>query len=327
MMTRRTRDFLQDKVQMIACMTLIATLCGFFGEVFWMFDLMCHFRAQYLAIAALCAGALLLFRDYRWCLVATIPVLINGCLVVPWFFGKPGSSPRAAPHCRILLSNVFTENRNSAALLDLIRSENPDVVVLQEVDERWLRELLPLNATMPTSRAIPRDDNFGIGVWSRHRGYVEGLRLGETPLGSSTSSGAARSKVPSIRARLMFKGSMIEILAMHALPPVSGEMIRQRNQQFADAALLAQQPGNFVLVGDLNVTMWSPFYAKLVRESGLVDARKGFGVIATWPTFFPGCKIPLDHCLVSQRMNVSSVRTGSTIGSDHLPLIVDVAPE
>jgi endonuclease/exonuclease/phosphatase family metal-dependent hydrolase len=34
--------------------------------------------------------------------------------------------------------------------------------------------------------------------------------------------------------------------------------------------------------------------------------------------------IPIDHCLVSSDIRVITLRTGRNIGSDHLPIIVDM---
>jgi endonuclease/exonuclease/phosphatase (EEP) superfamily protein YafD len=79
-------------------------------------------------------------------------------------------------------------------------------------------------------------------------------------------------------------------------------------------------------VGDFNTSLWSPYYAQLIRHTGLVNARQGFGLLPTWPAFLsvPFLMIPIDHCLVSPEIRVIRVRTGRTIASDHLPIIVDM---
>jgi endonuclease/exonuclease/phosphatase (EEP) superfamily protein YafD len=71
--------------------------------------------------------------------------------------------------------------------------------------------------------------------------------------------------------------------------------------------------------------MWSPYYRKLVRDSGLRNARKGFGIIPTWPCGIPMMSIPLDHCLTSPSLQVNAIKRGKQVGSDHFPIIVDLA--
>ncbi|NEN99201.1 MAG: hypothetical protein F6K50_28090 [Moorea sp. SIO3I7] len=83
-----------------------------------------------------------------------------------------------------------------------------------------------------------------------------------------------------------------------------------------------------VLIGDLNVTMWSPYYKSLIQSSGLRDARAGFGILPTLSQFSPAnpwLAIPVDHCLVSRDVKVIKMRTGPDLGSYHLPVITDIA--
>jgi endonuclease/exonuclease/phosphatase (EEP) superfamily protein YafD len=63
----------------------------------------------------------------------------------------------------------------------------------------------------------------------------------------------------------------------------------------------------------------------LEAEAGLKNAARARGYWPTWPTGFNVVKIPIDHCLVSDGLRVQLFRTGSDIGSDHLPIIVDVS--
>jgi endonuclease/exonuclease/phosphatase (EEP) superfamily protein YafD len=60
-----------------------------------------------------------------------------------------------------------------------------------------------------------------------------------------------------------------------------------------------------------------------------VNVRDGFGLLPSWPTFlfFKWLMLPLDHCLVSNDIRVADARTGEPIGSDHLPLIVEIELE
>ena len=110
------------------------------------------------------------------------------------------------------------------------------------------------------------------------------------------------------------------------MPPVSRANIEARNAQLAvlgDELGLSARPT--VFIGDLNTSMWAPTYLAFEKASGLRNGRKGFGLVPTYPAFFPIAGIPIDHCLVSEEIEVLEFRTGSRIGSDHWPIIVTLA--
>jgi endonuclease/exonuclease/phosphatase family metal-dependent hydrolase len=67
-----------------------------------------------------------------------------------------------------------------------------------------------------------------------------------------------------------------------------------------------------------------------LKETKLLNARQGFGLLPTFPVFkFPIAflMMPIDHCFVSEDISVQKIRTCEYIGSDHLPLAVELNTE
>lgn len=304
-----------DLAYTLTVFTLLFTLAGYGGGFHWGLDLFSHFRVQYLAGGALLAVILLLLRRWRWSVVALLCVSMNAVAVLPWYGRRhrgPGEGAETT-NLRVVLSNVFTGNVHKQQVLDFVRKEAPDILVLQEVDSDWRHALRELDVEMGHSRVYPQEDNFGIGLWSR------------LPLKEAEVFGIGAFDVPTIRAKVEVAGTMVEIIATHPLPPIRSTNHGERNSQLATIAGFARDAATPVIVlGDLNITMWSPHYSTFIRKSGLVNARRGFGILPTWPTINPLVMIPLDHCLVSPSIGVKEIRIGPDVGSDHLPVIVDL---
>ena len=90
----------------------------------------------------------------------------------------------------------------------------------------------------------------------------------------------------------------------------------------AQAEAARDSPEPVLLIGDLNVTMFSPHYEQ-IEDAGMTNARAGRGVQPTWPDWSP-VRIPIDHVLVSDEFEVCEMEVLDSFGSDHLPVLATV---
>ena len=291
---------------------LAASCAGSLGTAHRLLELTSHFKVQYLTAACLCVLAFALARRWRWAAAAACIAALNAAYVVPYYFPAPRSSGGVARRTRVkvLLANVNAANADYERLLALARATSPDVVVVQEATEGWARAFEEISPDFPHSHVVARPDTFGIAVYSR------------LPLRDAKTVALGGAQIPSVTVMVEAGGASFSLVTAHTYPPLAG-LFEGRNEQLAQLAVLASGSARpVVLVGDLNASPWSPHFAKLLRETGLRDARRGFGVLPTWPTYRRIMSVPIDHCLVSPEVTIISVETGTEIGSDHLPLVV-----
>ena len=121
-----------------------------------------------------------------------------------------------------------------------------------------------------------------------------------------------------------FQGKIISLI-LDPTVPIKQQSFLDRNKQLAAIGEYAPVKNPLIVVGDFNTTMWSPFYTNMVKTAKLRNARSGFGILPTSPAFLPLAYIPIDHFLVSKEIGVLNIYTGQNVGSDHLPLITDLA--
>jgi endonuclease/exonuclease/phosphatase (EEP) superfamily protein YafD len=289
----------------LAVVTVTAVL-----PVPWPLALAEHFHLQYL-VAAMGLGAVAVgVRAWALADVAAIVALVNLIVVAPHLRGEAGAASEGVP-VRVLLLNVHTSSDGFEPVRALIRDVDADVVALVEVDRRWLAELAPVLAGYRGRIEEPRDDNFGIALYHRGAMTAEIRTLG--------------SELPSVVARL---DGGLGVILTHPIPPVSGDTARSNWRQLEAVADRARSmAGPRIVLGDFNATPWSRPFAAMVARSGLRDSRAGFGVGASFPAsggVWAAMRIPIDHALVSAEVGVVSRRIERDVGSDHLPVVLDL---
>jgi endonuclease/exonuclease/phosphatase (EEP) superfamily protein YafD len=250
-------------------------------------------------------------RRWQSAAVCGVFAAINALLVLSllWPIART-VVPSGAP-LRLVAINVHTANERADLVLDFLRSAHTDVILLMEVNERWMSDLSPLHNSHPHVVAEPREDNFGIALFSR------------IPLTNDAVIELGDAGVPSITAQIRVGAQKLTVLGTHPLPPGSSEYARLRNGQLREIATQVRaQSGPVIVLGDLNVTPWSPYFADLLRDSGLKNTSQGRGLYGSWPAWLPVGRIPLDHCLASPSIGVINKQLGPSVGGDHLPIVI-----
>lgn len=309
--TQRSRSLsLLGLFEVVCVMGLLATVAGFFARLWWLLELTTHFR-PHLAVMLLALAAFWAWRRRRrWMVACGGGCLLNALVVLPHFFAGPVAPTSGSSALKVVSLNVHTSNPKSELVLRFLREANADIVLLMEVDDAWMQKLSDWSSQFPHRMVEARHDNFGIALFSR------------VPWTNAAVMEFGSAGVPSIVVDLTLPGQSIHFIGTHPLPPGTGSYSAQRNEQLRELAThMAGVTNPIVLVGDLNTTPWSPYFADLLKASGLLDASKGSGASGSWPAFLPAGRISIDHCLRSPEIGVASRKLGPAVGSDHLPLV------
>ena len=294
-----------------ASMVCVLTLTGFLGGLFWMFEVTSHFRLQYAVLLLLFTTLCTWLKAWRFAALFFIFAMINGSLLIKFISANQSLTPNAEQPITMLAWNVNSQNREFNELTRLIAEHDPDLILIVEVSSRWGVFLNNIPG-YSNNLVYPRDDNFGIALLSRTNSMESKvLYFGD-------------AGVPSIHSRIQLVDKRFSVLGTHPLPPSGSRMSELRDQQLVAISNWATAQTNAVIVvGDLNITPWSPIFSKLTKQSGLINSAEGRGTQGTWPAFFKPMLIPIDHFLHSKHVIVKRRSVLDAFGSDHFPLLIE----
>jgi endonuclease/exonuclease/phosphatase (EEP) superfamily protein YafD len=302
----------------IAVAAIVPSLLSGTARWWWVGDLCVHFRLYYAIALTLLAAVYLVLRRRRWLMAICLVLAVNLSLL--WPLVAPHPLPQGTERSlTAMTANVFIGNRNARPLLEVVDTAKPDVLLLMEVDDRWLQDVAALQSVYPHRAMAIRDEGFGeYGAF--------GLALfSRQPLRDTQIHRLGTAQVPIIVTNVTLDAQTWTLIGAHPYPPVSAACSEARDTFLAELGqLVADLDGPKLLLGDLNVTRWSPHFTDLLSAGGLVDSQLGQGYQPTWPDVMGFPLIPIDHVLVSPEVVVLRREVGPSIASDHRPVIVDV---
>lgn len=295
-------------VAFLAAALGLASLAAFFGKVSWLLDLAASFRPQLAGSLLACAVFLGLGRWRRTAFVVALGAAVNLAVVVPLYIGP--DRPQAS-ELRVLSFNLLASNGNYDEVISYIRTSGADLVVLHEGTRSWERALTRANLAYEITETRARSDAYGTVVLAPFGSTVESFGFG------LTDPRAVEIKLPH----------GVAVLAIHPLSPYNGFRASQNQMQLQFAADWASsQDSAAIVVGDFNSSPWSYGFRRLMADSHLLNSERGFGLELSYPArAIPLFQVPIDHLLYSDDLAVVDRQLGPSLGSDHFPLMVDLA--
>jgi endonuclease/exonuclease/phosphatase (EEP) superfamily protein YafD len=304
-------------------LSLVAAL-SWLATWHWAFELLTHFHVYFLLAGAVLALVALSLRQWWTAGLSSLIVAASFPVVWPHMHLPPTDlQPQPGPVVRLLFANLHNWKTDLDAMRRLIEAEKPDIVVFTELDPVHDAVLRDVRGLLPFQSAPPRGNAFGV------------MLLATKPPESLEFDLTMGKYAPLMVAQLCpAESGCLTLLGLHAWrpgPPSTGA----RDRQLAHAAAVAREHVDkgerVVLVGDLNLTPFSPVFDRLITQSGLWDTNilpaerpRTSPSISTWRLANTGIGLPIDHALVSSGIGIVSRRVGPDIGSDHHPVILDL---
>jgi len=275
------------------------------------------------------------FRDRQ----LFIPLIISAFIIFGPFmhFNLPlskitGSIYPGAPKLRVLTCNLGGAKYDTSHLVSVISSMSVDIVALQECPEEFNLSL-PVGWHMITERGLAVVSRFPLSKVN----IVQVMR----PRGKEPSPSLLHVKVRTPNGDVNFcslqlptpRFGLMKILDRHTVLRLSRNELCNEGTAFRRRA--AQEVRRYIdtlslpviIAGDFNTPVESNIYRSVWNDFTNAFSKVGFGY--GWSQrvsvrgFFYSTRI--DHILTGKRLTPLFSEVGPDIGSDHHPVIADLA--
>jgi endonuclease/exonuclease/phosphatase (EEP) superfamily protein YafD len=290
---------------------LAALLAGRLAAMAIELDVFNHFIPQIAVVILACLLGLVMARAKIVTVLAVILIGLIGIGLWPHLASRQDTAPmETAAGERILRVMTFNTRYESAdwrAVADEIVRNDPDIVILLEVGRNKLPLFEALEAVYPHHADCLGEDYCQNVILSKFA-----FRFQETQ-----SEWAGPNLV---RVTLGPELGGLTVVGVHTTrPPFAARQLEQV-QTLGDE--LARTGGPQIVVGDFNAAPSSLMLRTLLERSGFALASG----VATWPANLGLPQIAIDHILLSPDLRLAGpARIGSPAGSDHYPVIAEIA--
>ena len=227
---------------------------------------------------------------------------------------KTVKAGRRENQLKIYTANVYQDNREYDRIIQQIRKNDPDIILLVETDEEWKKEIdAAIKNSHPNYIGCPLPNTYGMLLYTRNR-IVDGkVRF------------LVEEDIPGIRAVIeMPSRKKINLWAVHPKPPVPGESddSKAKDSEIMKVAFEAENSELPVIVmGDFNDVAWSKVTELFQKTARLLDQRRGRGFYSTFSAHSRIVRFPLDYIFCSPDFGLIKMERLPKNGSDHFAIL------
>ncbi len=290
---------------------LIVSILGYFSKFNFLFDICSQFCLQYLIFALIVLVFYIIKKQKTIKSLLVIFIILLNLFPVLGSIKINDSTKKQGFTIEVI--NLLTKNKKYNAVRKEINDKSPDILVIQELDDKWSEELQAVKENYPFIYEISRQDNFGIALYSKiHITEIRKFFVGTLD-------------VPAISAFCDYEGKVFEIICIHTTPPTNQTYFKNTQKIIDDLANYVVENGhNVIITGDFNTAPYSYNYKNFVKTSKMKDLSNIFR--PTWSAFWLSpFRITLDHIFVTKSFAVRDYAVGNNIGSDHLPIWAEIS--
>ena len=269
--------------------------------------------------------------------------LTSGVIVMPeivaGFLARP-APPANAVSYRLMTYNIFGMNYDMDAVAAMVRSEDPDIIAIDEYFPEQ-RDTLhdKLTPDYPYFRICTGGKRANTAIYARLP-----FETATTNLDPCNHDADNRTSILTLRFA-PDGGTPFTVVATQLDWPVQvsplredGDLMtrislmtaRQRSEFTRLGTELGELSGALLVVGDFNSTPWSYALKNFANDNDLIRQTRNlptfpklWAIGGEWretPAF-----LPLDHLMTRGDVLVTDLHTAPAAGSDHLPVVADFA--
>ena len=294
----------------LASIVAVFPIFGWIGGHYWVFDLFNHFQYQYLAFFSFCLVLLLVIKARREATIVTVLLMLPVSRIAPAYFAPAEVATSGVP-IRVASFNVLVSNHRHDDALRWARESNADCIYFTETTDKWTKAL----------KALADDYPYSIEGKKSGFAFYSKLRITRHKIVPCSDF-----EFSLLVADLATPNGEVAFFGIHPLPPVTKSWANALDETMVIVAReVDQENGPVIVVGDFNITRWSKMARPLERVQ-LLDASRGKSPEPTWMRSNPLVTIPIDRILYrGQGMSCQSFHIGPDLGSDHRPVVAEIA--
>lgn len=287
-------------------------LVTLFNKKFLLPELFSMLLPYWLVLNLIILGAMLFFYQYKIFtklsflnISLSLLFIITLYLAVNFykfsFLSFPDVQASTGSEVRVAFFNKLYSNTNYYEIDNKLKEVTPDFIGFSELKKEDISNI-PYLQNYKYSQIKDARDNSTIAFFSNQPSELDtNLNLAYV-----------------LPLKMQLQSETYHVFVIHPMPPINSEWLSMRNQELTELStyINSLNSENVILIGDFNLTPWSPIYQQFANNQTKVkNAAIGQGINFTWGNSL--IKTQVDHIFIPKGWSVDSFKSEQVPGSDH----------